>query len=178
LPTLARRCAHPVRTFSSWKKRLQSGRRPIQTSRSVRMLLGVTPEIAGMDWPERSSLIAVDSSLPMAQAVWPGNLPQRWVVCGNWLALPQREPSCHVVIADGSFNCLPYPDGFRALAKTVSRVLCSDGILVLRCYIRSRERETPEGVCADVAADLSATSTLLSYGSLWRCNTARKKVSQ
>jgi hypothetical protein len=114
------------------------------------MLLGVTPEIARMGWPEKSSLIAVDSSLPMAQAVWPGNLAQRrWVACGNWLALPQRESSCQVAIADGSLNCLSYPNGFRALAKAVSGVLCGDGILVMRCYIQSGERETPEAVYAD-----------------------------
>ncbi len=115
------------------------------------LLLGVTQEIAGMRWPDASSLLAVDQSLPMAQVVWPGNIPaRRWAVCGDWLALPRRESSCDVVIGDGAVNCLKYPQGLRALAEKVSRVLCEDGIVVLRCFVQPEEKELPEQVFSDM----------------------------
>jgi hypothetical protein len=115
------------------------------------LLLGVTPEIAAMRWPEKSSLMAVDNSFAMAKAVWPGNVPgRRTVVCGNWLAMPRTESSCHVVIGDGSINCLAYPGEFLALAEAVCRLLCEDGVLVLRCYVQGAVRERPEEVYADL----------------------------
>lgn len=115
------------------------------------LLLGVTPEIAKMCWPQASSLMAVDSSMAMAHAVWPGNVPaRRWAVCGNWLALPRRESSCEIVVGDGSINCLQYPDGFRALAENIRCVLRDDGILVLRCYVQPASKELPEQVFSDM----------------------------
>jgi len=116
------------------------------------LLLGVTPEIAAMRWPEKSSLMAVDCSFAMTRAVWPGDVPgRRTVVCGNWLAMPRTDSSCHVVIGDGSFNCLAYPGEFLALAEAVSRLLFEDGILVLRCYVQGAVHEHPEEVYADLA---------------------------
>jgi len=115
------------------------------------LLLGVTPEIANMRWPRASSLMAVDNSLGMAKAVWPGNVPsRRWVVCGNWFALPRPKSSCEVVIGDGSMNCVRYPDGFRALAENICRVLRHDGILHLRCYVQPAMRELPEEILSDL----------------------------
>jgi hypothetical protein len=115
------------------------------------LLLGVTPELARMRWPQASSLIAVDNSVAMAQSVWPGNVAKkRWAVCGDWLALPRPESSCHVVVGDGSINCLRYPDGFRALAKSVREVLSDNGILALRCYVQPATQEHPDEVFADI----------------------------
>src|ERR1700691_4807012 len=39
------------------------------------LLLGVTPGIAGMQWPEGSLLVAIDRSIGMVRDVWPGNIP-------------------------------------------------------------------------------------------------------
>jgi SAM-dependent methyltransferase len=115
------------------------------------LLLGVTPEIAKMCWPEASTLMAVDNSLAMAQAVWPGNIPdQRWVVCGDWFALPRPNSSCDVVIGDGSLNCVRYPDGLRALAKNIRDVLRQDGVLLLRCFVQPAMKELPEEVFSDL----------------------------
>jgi SAM-dependent methyltransferase len=116
------------------------------------LLLGVTPEIAQMRWPDLASLMAVDSSMAMAKAVWPGNIPGRsWVVCGDWHALPRQERSCDFVVGDGSINCLSYPVDYRALAAVVHRVLRDDGLFVLRCYLRPALQETPEDVVARMA---------------------------
>jgi hypothetical protein len=115
------------------------------------LLLGVTPEIATMRWPDASFVMAVDRSFAMTQTVWPGNVPgRRTVVCGNWLSMPRTASSCHVVIGDGSINSLRYPRQFSTLAETISKVLRNDGILLLRCYVQDVVRERPEEVYADL----------------------------
>jgi hypothetical protein len=131
-------------TAAAWK-----ASHPDQRLRAL--LLGVTPDIGNMRWPEASSLLAVDASMGMARAVWPGNIPQkRWAVCGDWLALPVRDSSCDVVMGDGSGTCVRYPDGFRALAASISRVLSAEGLLMLRCFVQPDARECPEDVFRDL----------------------------
>jgi SAM-dependent methyltransferase len=115
------------------------------------LLLGVTPEIAKMQWPESSALTAIDNSLGMAQAVWPGNIPgKRWVVCGDWLALPRPNSSCDVVIGDGSLNCVRFPDGLRAVAKNVRDASHPDGVLLFRCFVQPASKELPKDVFSDL----------------------------
>ncbi len=117
------------------------------------LLLGSTPEIAMMRWPDTTWLAAVDRSFPMVKYVWPGDVPgQRVVVCGDWLSLPLRRASCDVVMGDGSIICLAYPAGFRALAETVSGVLRRPGLLVLRCYLQATPRESAEQIHAAALA--------------------------
>ena len=126
-----------------------AGRHPARRTRAL--LLGVTPQIAEMRWPPGASLIAADNSFPMVRAVWPRDLPRsRVAVCADWSALPVPESSCDVVIGDGSFSCLRYPDGFRAAAAEARRILRADGRLMVRCYIQPCERERPEDVIADL----------------------------
>jgi len=61
------------------------------------LLLGATPAIANMHWPDETWLTALDKSLPMAKSVWPGNVPgRRAVVCGDWLSFLFRR-SCYDV---------------------------------------------------------------------------------
>lgn len=104
-----------------------------------------------MRWPEQFSLLAVDNSFAMAQTVWPGNVPnRRRVVCGDWLELPRPDASCDIVIGDGSMNCLRYPDGFRALARSIRRVLRPDGVLHLRSFVLPEKKDFLEQTFADL----------------------------
>lgn len=116
------------------------------------LMLGVTPAVACMRWPEGSLLLAVDNSLPMTRAVWPGNIAgKRAAVCGNWLGLPLRESSCDVVLGDGTVNCLRYPESFRTPAETVCGVLREDGILVLRSYLQLPVPESSDDLYGELA---------------------------
>jgi hypothetical protein len=114
------------------------------------LLLGATPGIAGIQWPEGSLLTAIDRSMEIATSIWPGNTPgRRWMACGDWLDLPLRRASCSVVIGDCGINCLRYPDGFRRLAASVRHVLSDDGIFVMRAFVQPDQQEDPEAVFAD-----------------------------
>ncbi len=115
------------------------------------LLLGVTPQIAAMRWPGGTSLIAADQSVPMVRMVWPGNISgRRAASCAEWRRLPLRDACCDVVIGDGSLSCVRYPEGLRAVAAEARRVLCNDGILVVRCYVQAERPERPEEVMADL----------------------------
>jgi SAM-dependent methyltransferase len=113
------------------------------------LMLGVTPAIAAMRWPERSRLLAVDGSFAMVKCVWPGVLPVgRAAVCGEWFSLPFASQSLDVITGDGSANCVSYPEGLRKLAEETRRVLRSGGCLFLRCYAQPDLKEEPERVLA------------------------------
>jgi hypothetical protein len=115
------------------------------------LLLGVTPEIAGLDWPPRSELLAADRSIEMVRLVWPGDVPgRRRAECADWFTLLSHAGPFDVVIGDGSFNTLTFPDGLVAIARLIHRALRADGILVIRLFVEPERRETAAGVFADL----------------------------
>src|ERR1700722_3386863 len=90
------------------------------------LVLGVTPKIVNMRWPNRTALAAVDACWEIIQALWvpaPGN---RQVLAASWLSLPLETGSIDMVLGDGSLNCVRYPDDVHAAAQEVKRVLRPD----------------------------------------------------
>jgi hypothetical protein len=127
----------------------QADRCPGQPLRAF--LLGVTPEIAGMDWPHETELLAVDRAATMIREVWPGDAPGRRAVCADWfVALPGAGPF-DVVIGDGTFNQFGTLADGAALAQLIHQALAPGGIFVMRLFVEPEERESP----ADVFRDLS-----------------------
>src|ERR1051326_3092833 len=79
------------------------------SSRPMRaILLGGTPGIATMRWPEGTSLLAVDWANGMLQHVWPrGGFPERTnVVRPDWRELPLTSGNIDLVIGDGCYAAL------------------------------------------------------------------------
>lgn len=110
------------------------------------LLLGVTPDVVRMRWPEAFTVFAVDGSWPMVQALWPDDVPdRRYAVCADWLAMPLRSGSCDLAIGDGSLISMN-PEGFRAMAAALGCLLKAGGTLILRCYLQSTPPERPEEV--------------------------------
>lgn len=108
------------------------------------MLLGVTPEIVALPRPEKSRLVAVDRSLAMIGAVWQGTPNEHGraaAVCGNWLALPLQPGVFDLVLGDGCYPSLRYPDDYAGLAASVRRVLAPQGLYSMRFFLRP---DTPE----------------------------------
>jgi SAM-dependent methyltransferase len=125
-------------------QRLVASHAPLKaTSEPLRaLMLGVTPAVAGMHWPDRSQLLAVDGSFAMVKGVWPGDLTEaRAAICGGWLSLPIADGSCHVITGDGSANCVSFPEGLRRLAREALRILRPGGCLFLRCYAQTSPME-------------------------------------
>jgi hypothetical protein len=121
--------------------------------RRLRILVcGVTPALAGMSWPDESDLLGVDKSTGAIHALWRHPAGKRWPLCGDWLQLPLADKSCDIVAGDGSFNCMRYPEGYRALASAIDRVLRLRGLLLMRLFTRPEQPEEPAQVFADLHA--------------------------
>jgi SAM-dependent methyltransferase len=116
------------------------------------LLCGVTPALAEMKLPLGTQLEAVEQSEPMIRAIWPGDTATRRAIRGNWLDLPNADHSVDIILGDGCFNCMEYPVGYRALFTSLQRVLASDGIVLMRFFVRPEQREDLESVFSDLHA--------------------------
>jgi hypothetical protein len=111
------------------------------------LLLGITPDIVRMRWPETLFLIGMDNSWPMVHSLWAGSIPgRRAVVCGDWLAPAFPDELVDMVVGDGSVNALRSCGEAHRLAANVSSILKSEGTFLLRCYLQPPIKEQPEEV--------------------------------
>jgi SAM-dependent methyltransferase len=119
---------------------------------SMGLLLGVTPEIAAIEWQPALRLLAVDHSRAMIEEAWPGKTAARWAVCGDWFDLPVGPASIDIALGDGCFNAIEYPAGHRRLARSVARALRSGGLLALRLFCRPEPSEAIDTVMGELVA--------------------------
>ncbi|MGH6945894.1 MAG: class I SAM-dependent methyltransferase [Kiloniellales bacterium] len=115
------------------------------------LLLGVTPEIAGMAWPAGCELLSIDRSTAMIAIVWPApkTLPAI-SVCADWRQMPLRPGSRDLVFGDGCLALIPYPDGFREMIAALRAAIAEDGRLTLRFFARPEQREPLDAVFDDL----------------------------
>jgi hypothetical protein len=119
----------------------------------IALLLGVTPEVARMHWPEGTRLMAADFSSQMIRIVWTMQERQdRLAFSSDWRNLPLQNCSAGIVIGDGCFTLLSYPGGYRELAGEVRRVLQDDGLFIMRFFVSINDAATPETVHAQLLA--------------------------
>ncbi len=104
------------------------------------LVLGATPELAALSVPER---IAIDRARAMIDVILPRGVP---ALLGDWRALPLAAGSIDLVCGDGALACLPFPDGTRALAAELARVLAPGGRAVLRLFASPPARESLDDV--------------------------------
>lgn len=115
------------------------------------LLLGVTPEIATMPWPEGTRLLALDCHRGMIAGVWPRDQSMdSAVACADWTRMPIREGRCEVVVSDCCYSSLDYPNGYSALTLELHRVLKTDGLFAMRAFVRPDRSEPLEAVFNDL----------------------------
>jgi SAM-dependent methyltransferase len=153
-----RPCAEDMRImrncFGNWHDTYRS----VQPPTPLRaLLLGVTPEIAAQDWGVPVDLTAVDISQAMINSVWPGDTPTRRALCADWLELPNyglamtvAEHAFDMLLADGVFVLLDYRTGHEKLARSVQRCLKSDGLFLVRPFLRPTMVEPWEIIFAEL----------------------------
>jgi SAM-dependent methyltransferase len=114
-------------------------------------LLGVTPALTQLSWPEGARVLAVDASPTMVRSHWRAHpsAPSS-VICARWQALPLPDDSLAAVAGDGSLNALPYA-AYQDLLGEVARVLAPGGVLILRCFVRPDTRVEVEDLTQDLA---------------------------
>jgi SAM-dependent methyltransferase len=115
------------------------------------LLLGVTPEVATMRWRHGARLLAVDSSAAMIRNVWPRNeLENATVALADWTNMPVLDETYDIVIGDGSFNMLTYPEPFFAFTRESRRVLRDAGTLVMRVFARPEKPDSIASIFGDL----------------------------
>lgn len=137
------------------------------------LVLGVTPELVKLPWPTGASVVAVDRSEAMIAAMWSGagDVASARAVCGDWRALPCADGSVDLALGDGCFSMLAYPEGYRAVAAEIRRVLAPGGRFVMRFFASP---PAPEEL-ASVAADLDAGRIETFHAFKWRLAMATQR---
>jgi len=108
------------------------------------LILGVTPELYQLPWPDSTCLKAADRTPEMIQNVWPGDPAA--VLLEDWRALSLKPASIDLVFCDGGLQLLDYPDGQRGLRDCLSRVVARGGLVTFRLFLPPLIHETPEQV--------------------------------
>jgi SAM-dependent methyltransferase len=109
------------------------------------LILGLTPEFVGLNWPQGSRVVVADRSSHVAREWWPGDIPgQRELVLAEWLDLPFDAEEFHLIFGDGVFNFMPYPNGFKEFSSKLSRLLKPRGKLAIRVFIQPNPPENPK----------------------------------
>jgi SAM-dependent methyltransferase len=125
-------------------------RRNSPRSSCTALLLGVTPEIAAMSWPAATTLLSIDHSAAMIRAVWPGKPPWRPAVQGEWTQLPLPDATVDLVVGDGCYSLLGYPQDYQRATRAIRAVLRPDGLLLMRFFTRPRVAESLANVFDDL----------------------------
>ncbi len=125
-----------------------------QPSANCALLLGVTPEIARMRWPQNIWLLAIDHCFPMIIHVWPksGTPRDSQALVGEWTSFPLSRHSIDIVCGDGVVLFFSYPEGVRQLGREIKRILRLDGLFLLRAFIRPEKSESLEQLHTDLTA--------------------------
>lgn len=110
------------------------------------LLLGVTPEIAGIDWQPPVELLAVDRAAGMVEAVWPGDTGARRAEVGDWLELEPPAGGFALVLGDGVLSLFEYPSEYAKLASALARLVRPGGLLWLRLFCRPEPCESVDEV--------------------------------
>lgn len=117
------------------------------------MVLGLTVEIIGCDYPPGTRLVAVDHSPEMIARLWPAPKapPNAEVMRADWCSMPVPDQSFDLVLGDGCFALLRQPEGYDQALREFSRVLRPDGRFAIRIFTRPEQRESVDAIGAALA---------------------------
>lgn len=116
------------------------------------LLLGVTSELAEIEWDTPLDLLAVDKAEGMVRAVWPGDNSRRRAIVGDWLELTPPPGGFHLALGDGVLSIFDYPAGYLRMAEALARVIRPGGLLWLRLFCRPEPGESVREVLAALQA--------------------------
>lgn len=145
-----RPCPEDVAIFAA----IGAGMVGVAPARPRALLLGVTPELALMQWPAGTRLLAIDRAPGMIALVWPKHQhPDALAILGNWRSPPLAADSLDLVVGDGCFTILAYPTDYHEVARALREILAESGTLALRFFVRPDQPEPLEQVLADLRGE-------------------------
>lgn len=107
------------------------------------LVLGVTPELVNIAWPEDTTLYALDNNISMIESILPTHTKTLKPIplAGNWLKIPLSSSSIDIVIGDGCYSSLA-KNYYGMMSSEIVRTLKSDGILIMRFFMRPEKNES------------------------------------
>ncbi|TPL40113.1 class I SAM-dependent methyltransferase [Mesorhizobium sp. B2-4-6] len=118
--------------------------RELDLARSHVVMLGVTPELAGLG----ATMTSVDESADMIAGIWPDDTDMRKAVQGDWFDLPFPGASIEALIGDGCLSVIGAADLRRTLFASIARALKADGRAGIRLYASPGTPDDPKDVRA------------------------------
>jgi SAM-dependent methyltransferase len=112
------------------------------------LILGVTPELYHMSWPDGTDLLAVDHNPAMIENVWPG--PRNMVICDEWLDMPLEKNSRDIALCDGGISVFAYPHEHQQFVPELHRIIKPNGLCMFRLFVPQNERQEPDKVLQDL----------------------------
>jgi hypothetical protein len=112
------------------------------------LLLGVTPDLYRLPWPEGTDFMAIDRSQPMIDIVWPG--PKEAALCADWLSMALPDNSRDIAFCDGGLHLLSYPQEQQQLVHILRSLLSDKGLCIFRLFVPPQQRESPDAVLQDL----------------------------
>jgi SAM-dependent methyltransferase len=123
------------------------------------LILGVTPELYRLPWPEGTEILAVDHTQNMIDTVWPG--PKDAVLCADWTNLPLQSDSRDIALCDGGFHLVSHPIGQTKFVESMRSVLAVGGVCGIRLFVPPETHESPDAVLEDLLAGRIANLNIL-----------------
>lgn len=115
------------------------------------VILGVTEEIVKMRWPLNTNILAFDREPARIHSLWSHHtVSNAAALCSNWLELPLIDGYADLVLADGSFTLLAFPDDYIKIAHELSRILAPGGIVAVRMYVAPLQLESVDKIFKDL----------------------------
>ena len=134
---------------SRWSAGSSGSGAPVPKVRVPRVLvLGATPDFYHMPWPEGTDLLAVDFSAGMLSEVWPGGETQS--LGQDWCTMDLPDASRDLALCDGGLSFLKYPDGLKALAENLGRIIAAGGLFIVRLYVDADHHESADAVMLEL----------------------------
>lgn len=111
------------------------------------IVLGVTPEVVGANWPHGSVIEAVDMNPWMIENVYmPHPTLKTSVTLAHWQSMPMEDKSIDLIVGDGIFTPLETKDDYDALFCEMKRVLKPGGVMIVRAFLRPVISETIDSI--------------------------------
>lgn len=115
------------------------------------LILGVTPELPALHWPQGSTVYGLDRSMSMIHSIWPRQVAHAsGCIAMDWLAVPLAPGCADMILGDGSFSLVSWPDGYINMLGIIEGLLKPGGRLLVRFFTRSG----PDEDCDIVFDDL------------------------
>jgi hypothetical protein len=114
------------------------------------LILGATPQLYHLPWPEGTDLLAVDKSQSILENVWPG-VPGT-ALCADWTTMDLPAASRNIVLGDGVMTFFTKAECQRLVMERLRSIVVPGGIVILRLFVPPVRQESRSLVLSDLAA--------------------------